>query len=534
MRKILFIAFSCCLLGCTKTSTIVIYHTGDIGGWFWSRTSSAGDFAGKRIGGFAALKKLVDSEKHPHLLLDAGNWLYGTPENIVLEGKAVVECMNKTGYDAAGVGHGEFALGYKALKRLTGQARFPVLGANIYHAGRNSRPSFLKPYVIKEIGGFKVGIFGLTAQKTSKPYLSTNMAGLRFASEANEAGEMVRKLKEKGAGIIIALVPENIPAKEIPGVDIIIGKALIDGREHPDSPIRVGKTWIIPTPGSPASANLFGMGSPSSQTEGSRPALKSSGSRSPSSQTEGRLTHAGRIEMRVNSLSGRLYKLRSSSVLLDNAVLGQDLEILKLARFYRKKTATKLDRKIGQAPLALKRAQNQERESEIGNWVADCVRKWRKTDAALIDSVSIQSDINSGPVTMRTLYELVPFDSIVMRVKLRGNDLLRVLEDSVSKENGNLQISGIKVVFDPDRAGRKIRSVFVGGKPISKNRIYRLAVPDFMLVGREGAGGALSNLVEFISTRRSIRGILKSCIRRRKVLRSPGLGRWVETDKSGS
>lgn len=487
-------ALCCWLCGCAKTSTVVIYYTGDTRGQLWSRPAK--EKGGKEIGGLAVLKRLVDSEKKPHLLLDTGEWLHGTLEEGLVKGNAVVECMNETGYDAVSVGSGEFAFGYASLERILNDAKFRVLASNLLDSQKNKMPVFAAPYVIEDAGGFKIGIFGLSGSRTPKRNLPEHVAGLRFRKEAESAAEAVKALKKKGAGVIIALSRadaaegENpgadanlLLARAVPGIDVIIGGS----KRGVSAPVISGRTWIL--------------------------------------NSAAGLTHAGRIELGINP-SGTLGKLRAGFILLDKEVLGEDPRIAGLAASYRKALSVKLDRKIGTSGAALENLSAG--ESPVGDWVADCMRKWGKSDAAVIDSAYIKSGIGQGAVTLRSLYELMPFDSTVVMVKIRGEDLLQALEGGLSERGETLQISGVRVVYDPSgQQGKKIRDVYVGGVPLSPNRVYRLAAPDFMLAAGDGHG-VLSNAVEFVNTRRFVREILGWCVGRERALLVPESGRWIK------
>ncbi len=63
------------------------------------------------------------------------------------------------GYDALNLGDEDFALGQAFLEEQRQKASFPFLSANL--VSRSSQELPWQPYVIKEMGYFKVGIIGL-------------------------------------------------------------------------------------------------------------------------------------------------------------------------------------------------------------------------------------------------------------------------------------------------------------------------------------------------------------------------------------
>ena len=100
------------------------------------------------------------------LLIDAGDFYQGTPLGTVSEGEAVIEYMNTVGYDALTVGNHDFDNGWKNLKKLAEKANFPFLATNLYRKSTGELAEFVKPYIIKEIQGIKIGIIGATLSAT--------------------------------------------------------------------------------------------------------------------------------------------------------------------------------------------------------------------------------------------------------------------------------------------------------------------------------------------------------------------------------
>ncbi|MFH1618925.1 MAG: 5'-nucleotidase C-terminal domain-containing protein [bacterium] len=481
------------LCGCARTHSIVIFCTGDIHGKFRPEPGSGGE----AYGGIAVLKRAVDLEKTPHLLLDAGNWFHGTAEGWITGGKTAVELMNAAGYAAAALGRTEFSIARKELDSLLAKADFAVLSSNVHETRRGAKAFPAAPYAIRDTGGYKVGIFALTSPGTPRLNLSENTAGLRFAQGMEEAKEAVKALRKKGAAVVVALCdscfygekgekteeisPQKL-AREVSGIDVIIGS-----HSHKLSvrAVKSGKTktWIIST----------GSG----------------------------LLYAGRLEIKINAFSGRVHSLKADRILLDKAVYGEDRRLLKLADSLSERSSKKLDRRIGRASVELESSPSG--ESRLGNWAADCLRTWGRTDAALMGPGMPGGKISEGPVSLRVIYGIVPSDDSVMFVKLRGDDLQAVMQNGLEK--GGLQISGLKVFLSGTEEKEKVEEVLIAGHVPAQAKIYKLAVPD-SLAGAEGLE-TLSNVVEFANTRRPVREILAWCAGRQKVIADPGLGRWV-------
>jgi 5'-nucleotidase len=131
-------------------------------------------------------------------------------------------------------GNCDFIFGLDQLLKVTQLMGFPVIAANYFDSEGNR---VWDPYIIKEIGGIKVGIFGLTTS-TESPY--------------DIAKDCVAELKREGCKVIIALVHLGIGAnynpsstalaENVPGIDLVV-----DGHSHTalEKGILAGDTLIV-------------------------------------------------------------------------------------------------------------------------------------------------------------------------------------------------------------------------------------------------------------------------------------------------
>ena len=153
----------------TEKRELTILHTNDIHGHLSKWTGWEGDLKNKTVGGLDRLAAQVAnarSQAKPEnvLLLDAGDTIGDTLVAAETEGRAVIETMNRIGYDAMVVGNHEPDFTAEKLLERIKEAKFPVLAANIVR--KSNDELFTKPYVIKTIGGVRVGILGLAYPNT--------------------------------------------------------------------------------------------------------------------------------------------------------------------------------------------------------------------------------------------------------------------------------------------------------------------------------------------------------------------------------
>ena len=138
-------------------------------------------------------------------------------------------------YDAIAIGNHEFDNGVKALAKRLKNAKFDVVCANYTFHNRLLKRE-VKPYIILERAGFKIGIFGLTTDLTGLTSPET-LKLITYHDAIETAKNLVPILRnELKCNLIICLShlgfdsenPENpvcdtTLAKEVGGIDIIIG-----------------------------------------------------------------------------------------------------------------------------------------------------------------------------------------------------------------------------------------------------------------------------------------------------------------------
>jgi 2',3'-cyclic-nucleotide 2'-phosphodiesterase (5'-nucleotidase family) len=127
-------------------------------------------------------------------------------------------------------------------------------------------------------------------------------------------------------------------------------------------------------------------------------------------------------------------------------------------------------------------------EGTLGNFVADAmlqraISSYNKTiDASFANSGGLRlDDIAKGPIALGKIYELMPFDNIIVLISLKGTELLQLLDFIAAKKGW--PVSGIKMQI---KDGKSIHQT-VNGKPINPSAVYTIATTDYTANGNEGA-----------------------------------------------
>ena len=120
-----------------------------------------------RMGGYAHLatlaKRVRDERPGKTLLLDGGDTVQGSATALWTRGLDMVRAMNQLGVDVV-TPHWEFTYGIERVRELFGDkdARGLFQGDFVCHNARelNWNEPIFHPYVIKAVGGVKVGVIG--------------------------------------------------------------------------------------------------------------------------------------------------------------------------------------------------------------------------------------------------------------------------------------------------------------------------------------------------------------------------------------
>jgi len=122
-------------------------------------------------------------------------------------------------------------------------------------------------------------------------------------------------------------------------------------------------------------------------------------------------------------------------------------------------------------------------ESELGNFMTDCMKEMgeqkfnRKIDAAFVNLGGVRSYIPKGDITIGKIYELMPFDNLVVLQEVKGSILLQFLSKIAEKDGW--PISGITMQIKD----KMPTNILVGGKPLNEKATYTIANSDYIASG---------------------------------------------------
>jgi 2',3'-cyclic-nucleotide 2'-phosphodiesterase/3'-nucleotidase/5'-nucleotidase len=397
-------------------------------------------------------------------LFDAGDMMQGTPISTLLKGESTIDVYNQMGYQVAVTGNHEFDWGKDVLQARIAQANFPILLANVFYTGTDTRPDWLQPTAMLTVKGQQVGVIGVTSKDTPTIVMAAATEGLEFRPVGPIVSQLAAELRAGGADIVVVLahmpdVYNGVVSQEmlevgIPGVDLIIS-----GHSHSGYTGKINNIPII---------QQYSSG-----------------------------TAIGVSDLRYDRMFRNIASSNLQVVTTYNAGTTPDAGIAALVADYQAEIAPIVNAVKATTLGTISRGPDRyTMEVPMGDLIADA-QAWKGgTQIAFMNPGGIRADIiyTSYPhdVTYGDLMTVQPFDNKLVTMTLTGNQIYAVLEQQFKPPQTSmklLQVSGIKYSFDLSKpvGSRILGLTLTDGTPIlPDNTLYTVALNEFIATGGDG------------------------------------------------
>ncbi|MGF6173705.1 5'-nucleotidase C-terminal domain-containing protein [Ensifer sp. 4252] len=431
------------------------------------------------FGGVARLKSLIDQKRQDLsgknvLLLNAGDNFQGSLFFTTYKGLAEAEFLNLMKFDAMTVGNHEFDESEDGLVGFLEKIEFPVVTANVLPSHKSKIGDRIKPSIVLEVGGQKVGIVGAVANDT--PELSSPGPDILIGDDVATTTAAVEELKKQGVDKIIALThvgyPRDLAAiAKIPDVDVVVGGHSHSLLSNTDEKAEGPYPTMVDNPG---------------------------GYKVPVVQAASYTKYLGDLVVTfddkgvVKAAKGDPI-LVDSSVKPDQSVLARVAELGKPIEELRNKIIAKTE-----APIDGSRDNCRTKECEMGSLVADAMLDRVKSQGvtiAITNGGGLRASIDAGDVSMGEAITVLPFQNTVATFQIKGDGIREALENGLSKleEAGGRfpQVAGLKYSFDRSKpVGSRVVSVEVkegeAYGPLDPAKTYSLVTNNYMRNGGDG------------------------------------------------
>ena len=171
-----------------------------------------------------------------------------------------------------------------------------------------------------------------------------------------------------------------------------------------------------------------------------------------------------------------------------NEKIGVDSTIIKTYLPYKTMLDQEMNKVIGNTEVALTKASTLP-ETILGNFFADAVFNQVKKIEPNVDFVfpttkgGLRNDIPKGPITVSGVFELMPFENQLVLFKLRGNDVLTILQ-YIAMANGQ-PVAGLKMNINHNVP----ENIYINGKPFNVEQTYNVVTSDYIANGGDDASG---------------------------------------------
>lgn len=368
-----------------------------------------------------------------------------------LEGSQMIDAWNAVGIDYAVLGNHEFDFTPEILIQRMKESNFKWITANVYDKKTKGNFADMPPYIIREIGGVKVGIIGFLLPETKQTSAMSKQKDLEVTDFCEGAKKYVPLMKKQGAKTIIGLthlaMSEDKQLAKCADFDLILG-----GHEHS--------------------------------------ILQSTSNHTPIFKMTADARELGKFDLFINKNTGKVEQMDWQIVPVTKAIPDAP-EFASVTEKY-KDFILKLAEPIGRTDEILDALSysSRNKETNVGNYIADAYRKELNADIGFLNGGSIRADLlfSVGILTKRDILSIVPFDNKIIKVEISGKTLKEALENGVSRvveesESGRFpQVSGMSFTYDISKpSGSRVVEVKIGGQPLDENKNYTLATSSFLI-----------------------------------------------------
>ncbi|GAB3263518.1 bifunctional metallophosphatase/5'-nucleotidase [Kineosporia babensis] len=473
-------------------------------------------------GKIAAAKK----DNPNSLVLSVGDQVGGSP---LISGyyhdEGTIEAMNQF-VDVAVVGNHEFDEGTAELRRLVNGgchpddgcspaspkysgAKFDMLAANVID--RKTGKSMLPGYVIKNVGGAKIGIIGTVTPDTTDLVPLQGIRDVKFKHEAPIIRDLAKKLRSQGVDAVIAMTHSGAdPTPRTP----------INSCEKLAGPARDLTAAVSGSVDAVLSAHTHQAYN-----------CKVKGTLLTSAASYGRLLT--KIDVTVDTGKHQVTRIKANNVVISHTGK-RDKKVSAVVDRYRKATDPIASKKVTTLKQTLTRTLTRHGETYLGRVIGDAqlaATKSKKNGGAQLAVINrglARMNLEKGKVTYGDVFDAQPMGNRLVTMTLTGRQIDAALESTFCHDAAvdNDQRMPIEVSksfyfsFDMDKkCGHKIRirDMRLNGERMYADKKYRVTTIDFFSEGGSGLAG-------FPDGKNKVTGVLERDALTQYLKKNPGLG----------
>ncbi|MBZ8132740.1 bifunctional UDP-sugar hydrolase/5'-nucleotidase [Afifella sp. IM 167] len=410
-------------------------------------------------GGYARIAAVAKEEraKGGHVfLVHAGDAISPSLMAGFDRGQHIITLLNMVKPDIFVPGNHEYDFGEDIFRTRFAEAEFPVLAANL--SGADGKPvGSIRPSVMLEVEGAKIGVVGLTAEDS---YVKSSPGALKIGPSLEAGKREAEALRQKGADFVVAVAHAGRALDQ----ELFRSRAfdlILSGDDHDLMVFFDGKTAMA------------------------------------ESKEQGEFVTAVDVMLSIQEEDGkRKVSWWPGFRPIDTAGVVPDAEVQAKIDEFQADLSKELDVTVGKTttPLDSRRPAVRTAEAAIGNLIADAMRLAVKADVAVTNGGGIRGNrvYDAGTqLSRRDILTELPFGNRTVKLEISGAGILKALENGFSKVEEGAgrfpQVSGMVVEVDLQKpAGSRVVAVQISGEELDPQKTYTLATNDFMARGGDG------------------------------------------------
>ncbi len=433
---------------------IIIYHTTDMHGHYFSRF----DKSGKQFGGFARLATFLNKTSEPFILLDSGDFSSGSYEANISGGKYSTDLMNRMKYTALTIGNHDSDFGDEGLSKMLADFKGDVLAMNMSNLHIPNKN--IKPHAVYDVDGIKVGVVGVAMDGSGAERMK-----IVNAPSTQEFEVQLQALKKEGAQVIVILAHDSM---------------LSDTSISPDKRSNI----LDPIRQAPSFGDIGLMIGGHAHTQRLVGKLTAQDGRGPWVVEGG--PYMGSITKTIihqDDHTGEISVNQPEFITLDGE------EDSKIKKYLDSIRDTKLDDTLyAQVPQLITKypAPNQiDRAPAVARLMADQmynkIAPQEKIDLAAFSLNSTRSDYKPGQLTGRYFAEMAPYEEHAGTFNITGEHLLRAMNDSLGFRDGSCYSvygysKNVRMSITCQDNKPSLVNVTIDGQEVNPKKIYRMAM----------------------------------------------------------
>ena len=394
------------------------------------------------LGGFAYLATVIRRERAncPEcILLNAGDLVQGTPVSTIFHGLPVFEVANLLGFDAATLGNHDFDYGWMQARKFIETANYPMVSANV--VGADNRLFAPQPYVVLNVNHLRVAVIGA---------LTDDMRNLSTP-----------KLMEEWHTIPVIATVRRYAAELKDKSDLIVLLGHLTGEEEKEFLESVPEIPVIVT-------GHLHNGLEREMTRDGRVLVR----------VKGYAEELGRLDLKVDTEKKAPVSWTWKRIPIDASKIEPAADVAPLVKRWEDEVTARVDR-----PLAVSRKNFN--HAEVKALIEQAMRDETGADFAFMNLGGVRDELPEGQLLERHIWDIMPFDNLVVIAKVKGSDL---------------------------------PAVVLGGRKPDPGREYTLAATDFTAANQSAPSELRTTGLKFGDDVGLLRDLLIDWCRKKKVI----------------